>query len=262
MARAMFTLLWKEGAYQLSRNFRLQSVGDVSWLRQHYDFDAIAYSIDELVVLNVERGEKDMERFALDLRELTGICFIPVAAGGGIRRLDDAHRLLRAGADKLVVNTPLFNRPDLVSELVRAFGSQCVVASIDYSRKGGSEEVFTENGSQGTGLTVEEAIARAQALGAGEIYLTAMDRDGTGQGLDLETVRRVSAIAKVPVIASGGAGRFDHLAEGITRGSASAVSTANLFNFLADGLTEARTTMRAAGIPLATWSTSWIEQTS
>jgi cyclase len=126
--RLLFTLLIQHGTYMLSRNFRLQNVGDLNWLKDYYDFDAIAFSIDELVVLNVDRGEKDVKDFARHLSELVTNCFVPLAAGGGIRSLADAFTLMNAGADKLVVNTALVRQPELVSELVTTFGSQCVVA--------------------------------------------------------------------------------------------------------------------------------------
>src|SRR5260221_5621172 len=130
--RLLFTLLMQNGTYMLSRNFRLQAVGDLNWIKESYDFEAIAYSIDELVVLNVTRGDKNLEAFAEHVSELVQNCMIPIACGGGIRSMDDAFLLLDAGADKLVVNTALVKQPELVQELVTRFGSQCVVASIDY----------------------------------------------------------------------------------------------------------------------------------
>jgi len=241
----------------LSRNFRLQAVGDLNWLKEYYDFDAIAFSIDELVVLNVERGEKDAAGFARHLSELVQNCFVPLAAGGGIRSIDDAFMLLNAGADKLVVNTPLVKQPDLVRELVKTFGGQCVVASIDYKRRGETTEVFISDGGETTRVTVEEALKNAEDLGAGEIYLTCMDLDGTGQGYDLQTIRRAAEVARVPLIASGGVGKFGQLADGIECGGVPAVSTAHLFNFMADGLIEARSQMKGRGIDMAEWDFGW-----
>jgi cyclase len=255
--RLLFTLLIQHGKYMLSRNFRLQNVGDLNWLKEYYDFDAIAFSIDELVVLNVDREEKDAKDFARHLSELVRNCFMPLAAGGGIRSLEDAFTIMNAGADKLVVNTALVRQPDLVSELVRTFGSQCVVASIDYKRSGDSTEVFIADGRESIGWTVEQAVANAESLGAGEIYLTCMDLDGTGQGYDLNTIRRASQMARVPLIASGGVGRFDQLADGIERGGVLAVSTAHLFNFMADGLIEARAHLKEKGIEMAEWDIGW-----
>ncbi len=244
----------------LSRNFRLQSVGDLNWLKDYYDFDAIAFSIDELVVLNVERGTKDVAGFARHLSELVQNCFVPLAAGGGIRSLDDAFMLLNAGADRLVVNTPLVRQPQLVKELISTFGSQCVVASIDYKRRDESTEVFIADGGETTNWTVEEAARNAEDLGVGEIYLTCMDLDGTGQGYDLKTIRRIAETVRVPVIASGGVGKFGQLADGIERAGVLAVSTAHLFNFMADGLIEARSHMKERGIDMAEWDIRFNEE--
>lgn len=237
----------------LSRNFTLQSVGKLDWIKEHYNFDAIAFSIDELIVLNVERGNKNVEQFSRNLAELNKGCFMPLAAGGGIRKIEDAYVLLSAGADKLVINTPLITNPTLVTSLVKTFGSQCLVASIDYKWTEDNTEVFISDGSHSTGLTVEEAVETAQRLGCGEIYLTSMDMDGTGEGLDLEFIQQIAALSKLPLIASGGVGKYEHFSRGILEGKADAVSTANLFNFIEDGLTEARFTMRKEGIEMASW---------
>ena len=257
--RLIFTLLLDGSEYMLSRNFRLQRVGGLEWLRSNYDLDAITHAIDELIVLDVSRGSRgsrDTASFARQVERLSSLCFIPLCAGGGIRTMEHAYRLLDAGADKLVVNTPLREDPALVRNLVRVFGSQCVVASIDYRLNGESTETFVQSGSVATGLTADEVVRDACALGAGEIYLTSIDRDGTGQGYDLRTLAKVSTDSTVPVIASGGAGKDEHLIEGILRGGAQAVATANLFNFIADGLTYARQRMRESGIPLAEWPRS------
>lgn len=251
--RLIFTLLMQEGVYMLSRNFSLQSVGDLNWIKEYYNFNAISYSIDELIVLNVERGEKNIDAFSRNLEELNRNCFMPIAAGGGIRKIEHAYRLLDAGVDKLVVNTPLIKHQEFVRSLVRTFGSQCIVASIDYKEIDKGMEVFIANGSTPTGLMVDETVKIAEELGCGEIYLTSMDRDGTGEGLDLELIQRISDNTKVPVIASGGVGKYGHFTEGVARGKAKAVSTANLFNFIEDGLTEARLTMGKEGLEMATW---------
>ena len=255
--RLIFTLLMQDGIYMLSRNFSLQAVGDVDWIRSHYNFDAIAFSIDELIVLNVERGPKNTARFAENLAKLNQNCFMPVTSGGGIRTMEDATILLRAGSDKLIVNSMIFENPGLTRKLVRNFGSQCIVASIDYKKnRSGGTEVFTKDGFSAVNMDVDGAVALAEELGCGEIYLTSMDRDGTGQGYDLETIQKVCALSRVPVIASGGAGKYEHFAEGVMNAKAEAVSTANLFNFIEDGLTEARQCMQARGTEMAFWERS------
>jgi cyclase len=258
--RLIFTLLLDHGNYMLSRNFRLQKVGDLSWIRENYDFDSIAYSIDELVVLNVQRGEKDVQGFASELTKLIHGCFMPVAAGGGIRTMDDAYAIIAAGADKLVVNSNLYNNKPLIREMVSVFGSQCVIASIDYKNVNGRNEVFIENGAVNSGLIVEEAVQNAIDLSAGEIYLTSMDKDGTGQGLDIDTLSKVVSISPVHVIGSGGVGREDQFVEGMQKAGLQATSTANLFNFIADGLTEAREYIHAQGIEMAQWDLGFFKK--
>jgi cyclase len=251
--RLVFTFLVQNDRFMLSRNFSLQSVGDLEWVRKYYEFDAIAFSIDELVILNVERGARDMQKFARIVREMAQHSFMPIAAGGGIRSVEDARLLLRSGADKIVINTPLFTTPDLVRQLVGQFGSQCIVASIDYRRAGNEGEVFIENGTRAAGVMVSEAVAEAQALGGGELYLTSIARDGTGQGLDIDYVSRLGDAVSVPIIISGGAGNFAQLSAAIRTENVSAVSTANLFNFMGDSLTDARLHIIENGVPLATW---------
>jgi cyclase len=252
--RLIFTLLVENGRFMLSRNFTLQAVGDLSWLRSHYDFDAIAFAIDELVILSVDRARRDLRTFARVIEELGETCFMPFATGGGVRSVEDARLLLNAGADKIVVNTPLFTMPTLVRDLVDRFGSQCVVGSIDYRRTGEESRVFCENGTRDTGMSLPEAVALAESLGCGELYLTSIQRDGTGQGLDVEYLSRIAEVASVPVILSGGAGHPIHLSQGIRWAGVSAVSTAHLFNFIADSLTDAREMINQDGTPLAIWA--------
>ena len=255
--RLIFTLLWRNGAYCLSRNFKLQNAGDLKWLQKHYNLQRIAFSIDELIVVNVAREDKQMKLYAANVGEVSRGCFAPLAVGGGIRSMDDAKLLLNSGADKLVLNTPIFTQPELVASLVQAYGSQCVAASIDYKRVGGRMEVFTRNGTEAAGMDPVEAVLHAQRLGAGEIFLTSMDKDGTGQGYDMETLDRVVGVARVPVIASGGVGNYEHLAAWLVRDRAQAATTANIFNFLGEGLTEARKHLTASGLDLATWDFGW-----
>jgi len=235
----------------LSRNFRIQTVGDLEWLKEYYNFNAIAFSIDELIVLNVERKQKNIEKFSKHLIQLSKNCFLPISAGGGIRSLDDAYKLLNSGVDKLVVNTHLIDNPDLVSSLAGTFGNQCIIASIDCKKEEKEYIVYTNNGLKNTGLTLEKAIQRATSSGIGEIYLTSIERDGTGQGLDMDLIKRAGALTKLPIIASGGVGKYEHFVECIKEGYAA--STANIYNFIVDGLIKARQFIQKQGIELAIW---------
>lgn len=251
--RLIFTLLHANGEYMLSRNFRLQAVGDLQWLKENYDFDAIAQSVDELVVLDVSRDGRDIAVFADTLRELVSNYFLPIAAGGGVNSLDDGFKLLGAGADKLVVNTALVENQEGVRELAATFGNQCVVASIDCRRMDGEYRVFTHNGQQDTGLSVNEIARRAVDSGAGEIYLTSMDQDGTGFGYDTQLVASLDDTIQVPIILSGGVGRYKHFCEGLVLDKVTGASTANIYNFIVGGLSKARAHIAAEGISMAKW---------
>lgn len=251
--RLIFTLLYCDGGYTLSRNFRLQAVGDLTWLRENYDFDAIAQSIDELVVLDVSRGERNSVAFAEHLRELSASYFLPIAAGGGLRTIDDGYRLLAANADKLVVNSALMDDPALVGVLARTFGSQCVVASIDCRKTADGYRAYIHNGDVDSGLDAVVAAARAAELGAGELYLTSIDKDGTGFGYDEEMAAQVAARTRLPIILSGGVGRYQHFCDGLAIEGVTGASTANIYNFIVGGLARARTHIAARDVPMAAW---------
>lgn len=252
--RLIFTLLYDLDNFMLSRNFRLQKVGDLSWLKEYYDFNSITNSIDELVVLNVERNkDKNILKFSENLSVLVENCFIPVAAGGGIKSMDDAYNILNAGADKLILNTALYRQKNLVREIVKTFGSQCLVASIDFKNENKEKKIFSENGAFEEPLSFKEAIINAEELGAGEIYLTSMTKDGTGQGIDVDSVFEATTITNLPIIASGGIGNFKQIFEVIRVNEIDAISTANLFNFMSDALSDARLFVEENGISLAKW---------
>jgi cyclase len=257
--RLIFTLLAQKGIFQLSRNFSLQAVGTLDWLRKHYEFTAISRSVDELVLLNVTRGDKQMQVFCDSIAQLSASNFMPIAAGGGIQSLDDAYKVLDAGADKLVINSALFSSPRLVEDLAKTFGSQCVVASLDYRGSGTDAEVYSQEGKTRVGMVLSEVIRRAESMGAGELYLTSVDRDGTGQGYDLGTLELASALCRLPIIASGGVGNFQHLLQGLQLKNVTGASTANIFNFMSDGLTQARKFIEASGLKLARWDFSVLQ---
>jgi len=248
--RLVLCLLLRRGVFANSRNFSLENIGDIDWILEYLNFEAI----DELVVFNVERGAKDVRGFAAELRRLCRHCFVPVVAGGGIRTTEHCERLLDAGADKLAMNSVLFEAPAFVADAVDVYGSQSVVAAIDCRRIGGVPIAFTRDGTLDTGVDAVTAATRAEALGMGEICLTSIDRDGTGRGYDLELVRSVSDAVRIPVIASGGVGNFSHLVDGIVAGGASAVSAANIFHFIGEGLINAKQYVNDAGLDFPLWT--------
>lgn len=238
----------------LSRNFRLQKVGDLKWLQTNYNFSHISFSIDELIVLDVTRGGRNTEAFCATLKVLTEGCFVPIAAGGGVRTIEHARTLLRSGADKVVVNTPLYENKAFISELASEFGQQCVVAAIDIKRvSDGSYQAWAECGSKCLMGSAAHWIEKVTNNAVGEIYLNSIDRDGTGQGYDLQLLDQLPPDMPKPVILAGGVGNATHLAEGLADSRVDAVATANLFNFVGDGLSQARQSLITGGVGLPVW---------
>ncbi len=186
---------------------------------------------DELVFLDIT-ASSDSRNITIDMVErVAESIFIPFTVGGGIRSVEDFNTLLRAGADKVSVNSAAVHRPELISEAAYKFGSQCVVAAIDAKRRGKSWEVYVNGGRTPVGIDAVEWAVKCQELGAGEILLTSMDEDGQKQGYDLELTRAVSEKLNIPVIASGGAGALEHFSDAFTKGKADAVLAASLFHF-------------------------------
>jgi cyclase len=222
----------------------LRDAGDPVELASRYD----AEGADEVVFLDITASSSARDTIVDVATRTAEECFIPFTVGGGVRGVEDARRLLRAGADKVSVNTAAVSRPQLVTELSDEFGAQCVVVAIDARRAPGGFEVFTHGGRKPTGLDAVSWAAECERLGGGEILLTSMDRDGTKDGYDVELTRAVSEACDLPVIASGGVGTLDHLVEGAIEGKADAVLAASIFHFGEFTVAEAKAHMEAAGI--------------
>ena len=238
--RLIFTLLYNKGYFMLSRNFRLQKVGDFKWLKKYYNFEKIAFSIDELVILDVTRENRNINEFSSVVKEIIKNVFIPVSCGGGIRTLNDAKMLLNSGADKIVVNTALNKDKNLIKNLVKNYGSQFVVGSVDFEIKDNIKNVYIQNGQYKLNESLEQYLEQIEKLSIGEIYLNSISKDGTGQGYDIDLISNTLNEISTPVILAGGAGNFLHLIDGLKHKSIDAVATANLFNFLGDALPKAR----------------------
>ena len=236
-----------------SRNFRLQRVGDLNWLEKNYKFQSIAFSLDELIIINATKTDKKIIEFASTVSNLVNDVFIPIAAGGGIRTIEDAELLFNSGADKLVLNTALVESPELVNTLVKQYGSQSIVASIDYKKANEVYEVYIKDGTIKIEMSLIEYIKYLESLEVGEIYLNSIEKDGTGFGYDFEIIKSLEKEINTPLIIAGGAGNENHLIEGLQLSVISAVATANLFNFIGDGLPKARIKVIEAGINLANW---------
>ena len=223
----------------------LVDAGDPVELAARYD----AEGADELVFLDITASSDARDTTVEMAAHVAEQVFIPFTIGGGIRSVEDARRLLRAGADKVSVNTSAVERPELIGEIAAEFGTQCCVVAIDARRMpDGSAEVFTHGGRTPTGLDAVEWAQRAEALGAGEILLTSMDRDGTKAGFDTELTAAIADAVGIPVIASGGVGTLQHLVEGVTEGKADAVLAASIFHFGEHTIAAAKHAMTDAGI--------------
>lgn len=231
------------------------------WLQTNYNFSHISYSIDELIVLDVTRGKKNAEEFCEALKLLTEGCFVPIAAGGGVKSIEDARNLLRSGADKVIVNTALYDNNGFIGELAGEFGQQCVVASIDLKATLENEyQVWSDSGVKCQTESATSWVRRiAQDDYVGELYLNSMDRDGTGQGYDLKILDLLPPNMTKPVILAGGVGNATHLAIGLADPRVDAVATAHLFNFVKDGLKQARQTLISNGVDLPLWDIQLLE---
>lgn len=223
----------------------LRDAGDPVAQAARYDADGA----DELVFLDISASPEARNTTLEMVSRVAEAIFIPFTVGGGIRSVSDAGAVLRAGADKIAVNTAAVRDPSLVSRLADSFGSQCVVVAVDVKRIGGRLTVMVNGGREETPLEATDWSRRLQALGAGEILLTSMDRDGTGQGYDIPLLQQVSSAINLPVIASGGAGRLPHLAEALEAG-AHGVLAATIFHFQESSLPRARAYLRERGYPV------------
>ena len=225
----------------------LRDAGDPVEMARAYD----AEGADELVFLDITASSDQRETIYDVVAATAEQVFIPLTVGGGVRAVDDVRRLLRAGADKVALNTAAVRRPELLSEAADAFGAQCVVAAIDARRTtAGGWEVVVNGGRLATGRDAIAWAAECERRGAGEILLTSMDRDGSKEGFDLALLQAATAAVNVPVIASGGAGELQHMVEGVTVGGASAVLAASIFHFGQFRIDEVKDAMAEAGIPV------------
>lgn len=246
--RVMPTLLWK--------NFGLvKGEGFDSWRRIGTVMPAIKVynrrEVDELVLLDITASDEGRDPDYESVAEFAAECFVPLTVGGGIRNLEQIKQLLRAGADKVAINTAAYRTPTLISDIAQRFGSQCVVVSIDVKRHSdGRYECFSLSSTHPEGQEPVSWAKEVERLGAGEILLTSIDRDGLMQGYDLDLIQQVSAAVGIPVIASGGAGGYEDFYRALTEAGASAVAAASIFHFTEQTPLEAKQYLQAKGLPV------------
>jgi len=241
----------KAGRVVKGVNFlNLRDAGDPVEAAMEYD----RQGADELTFLDITASFEERETIIEVVARTAEQVFMPVTVGGGIRSLDDIRKLLKAGADKVSVNTAAVQNPDFVREGAERFGSQCIVVAIDAKRKANSDplrfEVYTHGGRTPTGMDAVEWAGRVERLGAGEILLTSMDRDGTKLGFDLELTRTISRAVNIPVIASGGVGNLEHIYEGLTLGEASAALAASIFHYGEYSIRQCKQFLAGRGVPV------------
>jgi cyclase len=224
----------------------LRVIGDPNeYARRYYEAGA-----DELIFMDIVASLYDRNSLADIVERTTKDVFIPITVGGGVRSVEDARRLLRAGADKVAINTAAVKRPELINEMARTFGSQCMVLSIEAKRRsGGTWEAYTDNGREHTGLDVVEWARRGAELGAGEILLTSVDQEGTRKGFDVDLVRSVTNAVGIPVIASGGMGSVEHLRT-VVEGGADAVAMADVLHYNRLSLPDVRSAAKTFDLPV------------
>ncbi|HZH34440.1 MAG TPA: glycosyl amidation-associated protein WbuZ [Pyrinomonadaceae bacterium] len=244
--RIMPTLLHKDVGL-------IKGIGFDSWRRVGSAMQAIKVynmrEVDELVFLDITATQDNRPPDFQTIDELADECFMPMTVGGGIRSVEDVRGLLKVGADKISINTAAVENPSLITQISERFGAQCVVVSIDFKKKeDGSYEVYTHSGTKPTGREPVEFAEECARRGAGEILLTSIDRDGTMTGYDVELTARVCESVSVPVIASGGAGNYEHMAQVLIEGKASAIAAASIFHFTQQTPLEAKVYLREKGI--------------
>lgn len=247
-ARLIPCLDVKDGRVVKGVNFvDLRDAGDPVEIAKAYD----AAGADELCFLDITATHENRGIIFDVVQRTAEACFMPLTVGGGVRALDDIRKLLLSGADKVSINSAAVSNRDFVRQAAEKFGAQCVVVAIDAKSAGpGKWDIYTHGGRRPTGIDAVSFAREVVSLGAGELLLTSMDRDGTGQGFDIELTRAVADAVSVPVIASGGVGKLDHLVEGIRDGHAAAVLAASIFHFGTYSIGEAKRHLSANGIPM------------
>jgi cyclase len=251
--RIIFTLLFSKGYFYLSRNFRLQKIGNLEWLKCNYNFNNVSFYIDELIILNVDRDNGDIYEFCKVIKDISREIFVPLSVGGGINNLDKVRNLFASGADKVVLNTSLFAGNSLPKEICSLYGKQCLVASLDLKKENGKYSIYTKFGSQNQG-ELDLFLERKNIIdNVGEFYLNSINNDGTGNGLDMELAEYFYSKITTPFIIAGGIGKSEHILNSLSKNYINAVSTAHLLNFIGEALKNCRDEAYIKNINLAKW---------
>ena len=249
--RLIFTLLYADGFFYLSRNFRLQKIGDIDWLVNNYNFYEVAKNIDELIILNISRDYKNQKQFLQVVSQIATNVFIPIALGGGIDSLEVCKKFFDSGADKVTISDCLHDENKLVDEISRVYGAQSIIAFLDIEKE--SEQYFIKRnfGQIRCDQDIEIFLQNLIQKDVGEIILNSINKDGTGMDFDYDLLNLIPKKNSKPIILSGGAGNSSHLKKALSHSQVDAVATANLLNFIGNGLIEARKDLLNDGLNLA-----------
>lgn len=251
--RIIFVLLYCDEYFIQSRNFQIQKVGDINWLKRNYDIKNISRYIDELVVLDISRYHKNESKFLKTLQDLSRDFLTPISAGGGINTFSKASNLLSGGADKVIMNTSIFDNRKLLYEVSENYGEQSIIASFDFKKVENNYFPFIENGKKKIDINTNQINEIFENLPVGEFLINSIDKDGTGMGLDFDLLK-IFEKSKKPIILLGGCGNADHFEKGLDEKKINAIATANLFNFIGDGLEKSRIQLLSKNYELPKWT--------
>ena len=249
--RLIFCLLFKDDNFQLSRNFNLQSVGNFKWINNNFSFDETCKSIDEIIFIHAKNNpsKNDKKNFLKIIKNLKKKIFIPTGIGGAIRSMDDVRSYFDIGADKIILNTSFYNK-DLLKSISNKYGAQSISAMIDYKNINKKRSIYLNSGNNFLDTFNNYSLNSFQKNNVGDLIFNSIDRDGTGQGLDLQITQRLSKISN-PIILMGGSGKPEHIVDALKLKNVSGVATSNIFNFLGTGLNLAREKLFKMNINIA-----------
>jgi cyclase len=254
MKRLIFSLLYEDGHFVLSRNFRRQKVGDLTWLFKNYNLTEVSFGIDEIIIIDVSK-KKNPKNFCKIVEKISSKIFIPITVGGGINSIQNIKNLQSSGADKILLNKLLYTNQNLWKNIVNIYGKQFVVACVDYRIINKKVKIVYDNNLKISKFNLPETIRQIQRIGAGEIILQSVDNDGTGKGLFIEILNFTQNLQLIcPLILKGGIGKFEHIYQGLKLKEVDAVCTANLFNFIGDTFLKIKKTLLKKKINVIDWN--------
>ena len=254
MKRIIFTLLYNSGQFVLSRNFRTQNIGDINWILKNYNLSEITKGIDEILILDITRKNKNPEKFSEVVKLISSNCFIPLSVGGGISSVYQAEKLFKSGADKIFLNKLFFSNPNECKKISSIFGKQSIIGGIDFKKILEKNVLYKDYGVNASEITIKNWVNFLQENGAGEILLQSIDRDGTASGIELnEDFLNTFLNVKCPVILMEGVGKIEHFLEAFQNEKIEAIATANLLNFIGDTFLKLRNNLILNKVEVVNW---------